>query len=130
MNKNRNHTDTAAEGRLLPSLKEIFQIGTTFFITLIAWVFFRSKSIYHAASYINGIFSKSLFSFPEINSKKLIFGIILFISAEWIQRDKQHALQFTDSKPSKTIRNIIYFGLILTILWFGDTQQQFIYFQF
>lgn len=130
MNKNRKNTDTVAEGKLLPTLKEIFQIGITFFITLIAWVFFRAESVYQAVHYIMGIFSKSLFSLPEPSYMKLITAIALFISAEWLQREKQHALQFDKAVLPKAVRWGLYYGIIMLIISFGGNQQEFIYFQF
>ena len=34
-----------SESRWFPNTKEIFQMGSTFFFTMIAWVFFRSENI-------------------------------------------------------------------------------------
>ncbi|MBA7589549.1 Peptidoglycan O-acetyltransferase [subsurface metagenome] len=45
MKQNRKYLNVVAEGKLLPNIKEFFQMGTTFFITCIARVFFRSESI-------------------------------------------------------------------------------------
>ena len=130
MHKNRDHTNTVAEGRFLPNLKEISQIGLTFFITLIAWVFFRAKSLYIATHYILGIFSKSLFSLPQIFPYKTLFFIIMLTAIEWLQRENQHALQFDKINIPKVVRWSIYTAIIIMILSFGGDQQQFIYFQF
>jgi len=130
INKHKQNTDTAAAGKLLPRIKEIFQIGITFFLILIAWVFFRAESLYEAGRYINGIFSISLFSMPEVFPRRFILFIALLILAEWLQREKQHALQFTDKKLPKIIRWSIYYVIILAIVLFGGSQQEFIYFQF
>ena len=45
LNKNRNHIETISTHAVLPSFKEFFQIMTTFFLTVIAWIFFRAKSL-------------------------------------------------------------------------------------
>ena len=46
LGKNRRYTtEICCHDRWFPTLKEIFQIGTTFFFTTVAWVFFRSESI-------------------------------------------------------------------------------------
>ena len=130
MKKNRKNTDIVAQERLLPSFKEILQIGATFFITLIAWIFFRAESIQDAFRYITTLFSMSLFSTPEIYPSKIITLIVLFVVIEWLQREKQHALQFDAGFLPKILRWGIYYGIGALIIEFGGIQQQFIYFQF
>jgi D-alanyl-lipoteichoic acid acyltransferase DltB (MBOAT superfamily) len=130
MNKNRKNTDSVAKGRLLPNFKEIFQIGTTFFITVVAWIFFRAESLSHAVHYIAGMFEKSLFSYPQIDFEKLVVIISGFVIVEWLQREKQHALQFDKVPLPRFIRWGIYYGIILCCIKFGGAQQEFIYFQF
>jgi len=118
------------KGRLLPSLLEILQMGITFFITLIAWVFFRAESITDAVNYICGIFSVSIFSLPEIRPRRVIILIMMLVLTEWTQREKQHALQFNKAIFPKVVRWGLYYGIILTILYFGGNKHEFIYFQF
>ncbi|MBU4334871.1 MAG: MBOAT family protein, partial [Candidatus Omnitrophica bacterium] len=102
---------------------------STFSITVLAWVFFRAKSIKEALSYIYIMFS-SLFTIPK--SIPLILSLLIpfFIIVEWLQRDKQHALEFDVLKISKISRWLIYYSLIFIIFSFGGGQQEFIYFQF
>jgi len=128
--QNRKYLDNVAEGKILPSIKEFFQMGLTFFITCIAWVFFRSESIGNAFHYLKIMFSTSLLTIPSILPKKLILSIILFVMIEWVQRDKQHALQIESFKLPEAIRWGLYYALIIIIFTFGGTQQEFIYFQF
>jgi D-alanyl-lipoteichoic acid acyltransferase DltB (MBOAT superfamily) len=45
LNKNRKYTDTVAAGKFLPSVKEVFQMGMTFLLVLVGWVFFRAENI-------------------------------------------------------------------------------------
>jgi len=52
----------------------------------------------------------------------------LLVLAEWIQRDRQHALQF--EKFPVYARWAVYFGLVILILFMGGKQETFIYFQF
>jgi len=103
------------------------------FITLIivvgAWVFFRSTSIQHSLDYLNGIFSLSIFSFPQIFPKIPIVISIIFLLTEYMQRYKQHALQIENIKY-RPVRWGIYFGIIFIMLFFGGGNQKFIYFQF
>ena len=129
-NKNRKNTDTVAEGKILPNAKEVLQMGATFFITVLAWVFFRANDIQHSLLYIKGIFSKSLFEMPIAIPLSLVMIIISFIMAEWFQRIKLHALQLDKSGIPKLIRWVLYTTIILLILQFNGDQQEFIYFQF
>lgn len=129
LNKNRLHTDIIAKNKIFPNFIESTQILTTFFFTLIAWVFFRAESVSHALSYISGIFSLSLFSVPEVTSKTTLWLILLMIAAEWRQRDKQHALQHI-AQNSPYIRWVVYYSIVFLIWQYGASQQEFIYFQF
>ena len=110
----------------------MIQIGITFFITTIAWVFFRSENISSALSYIKNIFSKSLLTTPNLSEISIsILGVIgLFIIIEWIQREQEHGLDFRNLTLSKPFRWTIYFTIILLISFFGGSQEEFIYFQF
>ena len=130
--KNRQNLGVTAEGKILPSIKEIFQIGSTFILTVLAWVFFRAENISHALSYLVGIFNKSLFSLPEIFPTTIICLLVLFILIEWTQREKNHGLEIYGNGLLKysSARWGVYIGLIIIIFSFGGSQQEFIYFQF
>ena len=64
LGKNRKNIDTVAQGKILPSIKELFQMGITFALATLGWIFFRADSIGQAFAYIGNIFSKSLISDP------------------------------------------------------------------
>lgn len=130
LNLNRKNTDTVAENSWLPSVKEFFQMGITFFITIIAWIFFRAANLTAAFDYLGYLFSPSLLSVPEVFSKKLLIILVFFVLMEWTQRTKQHALEFETIRLPKVVRWSFYYALILAIAWFGGDQQEFIYFQF
>ncbi|MDR0811172.1 MAG: MBOAT family protein [Paludibacter sp.] len=141
LNKNRKNTNLVAEGRILPSIKEFFQMLLTFLLTVIAWIFFRADTISDAFRYIAKIFSQSLFAkpyvsdilldrfFPKTDVLALFAMIPLMLVIEWLMRDKQHGLQI-DGIRSKPLRWAIYLGVLLLIWVFGGQQQAFIYFQF
>lgn len=138
-NQNRKNTDIIAQGNMLPSMKEILNMALTFSLVTIAWIFFRAESLSHAITYLNQMFSYSLFHAPVEDLKKIsdgadilyLFGLalILFLT-EWLQRDKQHALQLNSLQISKPVRWGIYYTLLMLIYWFQGGQQEFIYFQF
>lgn len=139
MKQNRKNLDIVAQGRVLPSLREAIQILITFSLTLIAWVFFRANSMTDALEILRRIFTSAHhISILELRSLANSFWIttahiillILFVFIEWIQRDKQHALQFDQVKVPRTIRWSYYYIIIFLIFYFSGTQQDFIYFQF
>jgi alginate O-acetyltransferase complex protein AlgI len=130
LNRNRKNTDGIAKGRILPSFREITQITLTFLLTLFAWIFFRSDSIQQAFEYISRLFSESFFTLPH-NIPSMFFAILIaFILIEWTQRSKEHALQLTSKNTYRIARWALYYLIIVTIIWFGGAQQEFIYFQF
>jgi D-alanyl-lipoteichoic acid acyltransferase DltB (MBOAT superfamily) len=130
LNRNRTHTDVPAEGKWLPSVREGMQISSTFLLTVLAWVVFRADRVSDAQSYLLGIFSSSLFSIPEVGSPGMIGLIAGFVLVEWLQRDKQHALQIEGAVRRPSVRWAIYYATIVVIFFFGGTPRQFIYFQF
>jgi len=131
-NNNRKNMDIVAQGKYLPSIKEIFNILLTFSLTVIAWVFFRAENIAHAISYLSGIWSTSFFSIPQVMPKKTIILIIAFLLIEWLGREKQYAIAELGLKWKKTIRWMAYYLILMTIYFFGNYSEsiEFIYFQF
>jgi len=132
--KNRNHLNTVAEGSLFPTYKEFLSIGFTFFLTVIAWVFFRADTLTEAVHYLNLMFSSSFFSMPSFITPKAFMLyttilICLFIAVEWVQRDKKFGLSIENlSRPSRWVIYTIVVGVIITFGQFGGSE--FIYFQF
>tara|TARA_R110000868_G_scaffold193350_1_gene438178 strand:- start:5728 stop:7170 length:1443 start_codon:yes stop_codon:yes gene_type:complete len=132
LGRNRNNINYIPINGLKEKFIEFLNILTTFSLTLLAWVFFRAKSLDHAISYIRGIFSESIFTKPEVFPSITLIMILIFISIEWIQKNKEHGLDLSTSKKfiTKPIRWLVYTVLIILIFTFGGSQQQFIYFQF
>ena len=129
-NKNRNNLETVAQGKSLPSLKELSFMLLTFGLTMFAWIFFRAENIGHAIIYISEIFSSSLFTIPTIRPRNLILLIVIFVFIEWLGREGQFAIQNLGIKWKRPIRFVMYYAIIIAIFWFGGNEQQFIYFQF
>jgi len=127
-NNNRNNVDTVAKGKFFPSIKDLSSILLTFSLTIFAWIFFRSASVYDAINYISNIFSTSIFTLPEVFPKKVLIIIMIFILIEWLQRGKEHALQFINLP--RPVRYAFYYLIIFVIFWKGGNHQDFIYFQF
>jgi len=131
---NRKNLDTVAHGRLIPTVKEFFQILFTFGITVFAWIFFRAEDIHHAFKYIDGIFSSSLFSMPHhfggLNALTTIMLTVLFVLIEWNGRNSKYAIENLGLKWHRPVRWAMYISVVIVIFAFAGHQQEFIYFQF
>lgn len=130
-NKNRNNLEIVAKGKLLPSIREFLEIAVTFALTVLAWIFFRADTVTHALSYISGIFSKSLFSMPQIFPSKLLIIIAIFMLIEWLGREEEFALAIVKKINQPALRIGFYYAIIIGLVLFGKfNSNQFIYFQF
>jgi len=112
-----------------------FSVLLTFLFWNISLVFFRSPNIHTAIGFFKGIFSYSFFSIPHPDTRynPLTIAVLLpaFLIFEWIQRNKQHALQIDTTKNPKFLRWVYYFIIVFLIGMFGQTNDiPFIYFQF
>jgi len=128
-NKNRVNTNLVAEGRYLPSLRELGQMAVTFFITLIAWVFFRADNVAHAFDYLKGTFSTSLFSWVQIFPTTILGLLGFFLVVEWLGRSNEYAIEKVDFMK-RPLRWGFYIILIILMFAFTGEEQEFIYFQF
>lgn len=133
--RNRRNLDIVAENRVLPTIKELLSILTTFFLTVFAWIFFRAESVSQAFSYINRIFTKELLKLPVIigSGKKELLVILLtmiFVIIEWIGRRNEYAIEKLFISNKRWIRWGFYYIILLVIFLMAGKEQEFIYFQF
>src|SRR5680860_1276865 len=122
LGKNRENLENVAQGKLLPSPKEVLQMGSTFLLTVLAWVFFRADNVGHAMRYLKDIFTTSLFSVPEVLPKIVLVLVVIFIIVEWVQREKNHGLELYGSHRftgKRLFRWILYIAIIVAIFSFG-----------
>jgi alginate O-acetyltransferase complex protein AlgI len=129
-----NKKKKLGQKKILPSFSEVRNILLTFILVTISNIIFRSDSMSEALDYYNHIFSSSVFSYPLFTNRisaliSLIFSCVLFIT-EWLQRDKDYALQLSNTKMPKFLRWSIYYAIGIVIIWYGGYQETFIYFQF
>lgn len=127
---NRINLEIVAHNRIFPNVKEILQILLTFFLTALARIFFRSDNLQHAFSYFSGIFSKTLFSIPEIRPKTTVLLIVIFIIVEWFGRRNEYAIAKMFQGQPRFVRWIFYYLIVFAIFYFSESERQFIYFQF
>ena len=120
-----------AQGRLLPSFKELLQIVVTFLL-VVGWIIFRAENINDAFNYITLMVTDFTPHLPEHGKSALLYIAILMI-VEWLHRDRQFGLQISDGGgllARRTVRWTIYVILALFTLLCAGTQEEFIYFQF
>ena len=131
LQKNRTNLDIAAQDKWFPSIKEVVQMGTTFLLTVVAWVFFRSESIGDTFNYIILIMKPDNFIKPSIVYLKPLLMSFILIIVEWVQRSKSHGLY---RRPGNNKNNlgvwIFYYVIVLLMLFYASDKQSFIYFQF
>jgi alginate O-acetyltransferase complex protein AlgI len=135
LNLNRSNIEVVAKGKFFPSFIEFMKILLNFILVTIAWVFFRANSISDAFSYLQLMFSNSMFSAPYFAgiSKIIPLGalIFLFIFIEWIGRSGKFAIDNLGCNWHPFFKYLFYYSIIFMIIYFGNFEEsQFIYFQF
>ncbi|MBX2972199.1 MAG: MBOAT family protein [Flavobacteriales bacterium] len=137
--RNRTHMGTVAEGRLLPSVKEAFQMLVTFGATVIAWVFFRAEDMHSAFAYLGGLLRGLPSPGAYISAYRfvvntvgpaLVLLILFFLVVEWLGRHQRFALAGWPGRVPTSMRWTFYYAVAACILYYSGQEQQFIYFQF
>jgi D-alanyl-lipoteichoic acid acyltransferase DltB (MBOAT superfamily) len=136
---NRTNLDSVAQGRLLPSARELFSILTTFTLTVIAWIFFRAENISHAIGFLKkmgiGMMQKSgyvetlNFVYWKINLLLLLL-VFLFLLIEWLGREQQYAIAKLGMSWNRPVRLVFYYCIMLLVIVLSGEEHEFIYFQF
>ena len=107
----------------------IFSMLITFGLITFSWIFFRSTNVAQAFEYINGLFSKSLFTYPVQHGMAITIPLIaILFGVEWIR--KKEIELFQPQNIHFILRWIIYLVMIIICLAFFKQNQSFIYFQF
>ena len=135
---NTKYKNIVADNRLLPTVKESFQMVLTFGLAVIGWIIFRAESMTQVVDYFSAMINNPLWTNAlQIEGRRTIataiFAIIGMLIVEWLQRDKQHGLHKLENYRifrTKVVRICIYYIIILVIARFYGTSQTFIYFQF
>ena len=118
----------------LPKRQDILKMLATYYLVCMGLVVFRATSISEAMAFLGGLFTNGMTGQAITdNYGKLycLFALILLV-IEWVQRDKEHALQLSGRyfTNSRTLRWGLYLILIILIITFTGHSQSFIYFQF
>ena len=127
LSKNRKYTNTIAQGRWLPSLKELGQIVLTFVLAALGWILFRSQSISEAIDFYAGLISGGWAGFNP--PMRTIAFVAILLLVEWIQRGREHGLDMSSMRYG-AIRYFCYLAVLAMIFMYGVFNETFIYFQF
>ena len=125
---------------------KFLQIATTFFLTMIAWVFFRADSLSGAFAYVRGMFTKpdfgvffngSLWSlglnYNSINV--LVFCLLILFVTDFVRYKKKMRIESYLCTQNLYFKWAVLLLLIVCIVIFGEyglnyDAAEFIYFQF
>jgi D-alanyl-lipoteichoic acid acyltransferase DltB (MBOAT superfamily) len=126
----KNISDVAAQNGKFPSIKELWQMTSTFLFVTFAWIFFRADNLSSAFGYLNKIVS-SIMDNPEqfIHAPFGYFSfiyIVPLIFADWWLRRNERSLKVA----GKYTNWIVYIILINLIILHYSNNNSFIYFQF
>lgn len=116
---------------MLPTLRASLQMGLTFLIVCIGWVFFRSETVGSAFTRIVRMLTDLSFHTPYGGLSSLL-PIVCLVLIEWTTRHRKHPLDFpaTGLFRYRAVRWSLYYLLLFLILYAGGQQSAFIYFQF
>lgn len=133
--KNRANLQIVAEESYFPSIKDLINIFLTFSMVTIAWIVFRAENIVHAKNCLSRIFSLSILTIPNFTNRRdsliTVCLVAIFMIIEWHGRKQEYAIANLGIKWRKPLRYAMYYTIAMSILIFGNfNQNEFIYFQF
>ena len=130
---NTKYKEVAAAGRTFPSIKELAQMSLTFLLAVIGWIIFRAESMGQAVDYFHAMVTNPFYKPTMLYGIRYVAFAFLLLAVEWLQRDKQHALQISGDNiftRNAAVRYAFYIIFAMLSLGMAGTQSDFIYFQF
>lgn len=117
----------------LPVAKDFGRIVLTFSLVTIGLIIFRAPSLTEMCAYVCGIVNHGIITVPWLPSVieigRIALAIVITITVEWLQRNKQHGLELGNVHIAT--RYVLYWVLIVLTIALGNFgANQFIYFQF
>ena len=110
----------------------------TFFVVMVGWIIFRAPGIPTLLSYMKGLMhvetlsaTYRFFSLPELWPTNVF--IIVMLVVEWVQRNRQHGLDFVGEVPVwvRVTTCVVFFLCVeYYFLMSMGSPSSFIYFQF
>ena len=127
--------DKREKGESVVRLSEVLKVLCVFLLVCLGWVVFRAESVGDAFAYLGQMFEGLL----SLNlggiayGKKVLLWCFLLVVVEWVQRQRQHPLDFqgiTFFQRYRACRWAVYYLVTLIIIFARGEGQTFIYFQF
>ena len=123
-NTNRKYKNSViGENTILPSPLEFFQVVTTFIFVTVGWVFFRSNDLNDSFDYLYKIIFE--FNFPSLYKEGIKYVLVVLIIDYLITKKSKFNFKISDN-----IELFISVVFTITIIWFYNKSEGFIYFQF
>jgi len=130
-------TKVKFNNKVFPSFIEFAKMLGTFSLVMFSLLIFKASSLTQAVSYFSHFFSSSIFQIPIVfnvqSSLVVISFCMIVLLVEWVQRNKDHALQFS----SISYHYHFYFrSLVVTVvfwaivIWGASGNKTFMYFKF
>ncbi|QDS88891.1 Peptidoglycan O-acetyltransferase [Rosistilla ulvae] len=128
-------TESVADGRLLPSLRETLQMVITFAAICVTWIIFRSETLPDAYAYLCRMVDQCiaypggvLVAFRRYRYEPAMILVVSLVASEWISRWKQFSFDRLPLGVRWTLYQLV-FSVVVWIAMYRDTSE-FIYFQF
>ncbi len=129
--RNRRHVGDLAEGKALPSLRDVLGMCGTFLLVMLGWTLFRAPSAGSAFRWYALMFNPASFGACRGLPRELavaLVGIVVLFAAEWWTRTSAHGLaRLPRWRPA---RWAVYYALLWLVVFYTPGVQSFIYFQF
>jgi D-alanyl-lipoteichoic acid acyltransferase DltB (MBOAT superfamily) len=112
--------------------KQVVGVLVTFIIVLFGWIIFRAPSVSEAIQYTVTVVNPVQWSVSYQFSRLPLFWSALMLISEFAGRNALCPLDLLPQGdgPNRAVRLGVYYVLILVILLFANSGQEFIYFQF
>ena len=125
---------TVAEGRSLPSAKELALMSVTFLLVVLGRILYRAESIPAAATFFRRMATEISYTYPLPEMRTGLY-IALMLIVEWRHRHGQHGLAVASGGRGglggpPALRRTLYIILTMLIILESGQQEAFIYFQF
>ena len=129
--RNRKYLGPVADGRALPTVREVGQMAATFVLVLLGWALFRAQTVGEACRWYALMFNPlsfgALHGLPRELAVALV-GVLVLLGVEWFNRTAEHGL--TRLPRPRLARWSLYYVLLWLVVFYTPGLQTFIYFQF
>ncbi len=124
--KNKIDSNIVAKYKMLPSVKEVFQILLTYISVTLSWAFFRGETIEKSFDYLTLMVTN--LSIPSDN-KGGLFYVLTILIFDWLSRRDERSVLVTNNLIQNWII-ILTFSLIIFFFSLYHPKSEFIYYQF